>query len=656
MLPLLSATTWQASRAFNLIRGIFAGAPALAQLIEGETAGELRLRNAVDIVCRPASFRTIRGATAIGFVADEVGFWYFAEQARNPDTEIFNAMRPALATLGGPLLVVSSPYGKRGELWNAFKRDYGFDGDPKIVVINAASRRMNPTLSEAIVERAYERDPQAAASEFGGIFRTDVSGFVDFALVDAAVDRGVLVRPPQAGIDYRSACDPSGGAHDSFTLAICHDDGETAILDCLVEARSPFNPTSVVADMAKTLASYRLTSTVGDKYASGWVPDAFSKVGVKYEPSERTRSQGYLDALPLFTAGRVRLIDNPRMVAQFAGLERRTTAVGRDMVDHGPGGRDDCCNAAALGPGERIFARHGLGQGRRAVACDVQPASLFFENWRLVPMTVLARSRRVDDEDEDINDFDPAYFPRKVYKDGRGPRVRLMLTDSAPPSRRALFDARNHQPHFAVVDAADPQVRAAERAYYDRSKWLQDAWRNPSGAMQTPPDNGNGNGSDPDDDDDPDAVAEASRQAYIDHISNQWRVTGPYAFGAAPPRMMGGAVSPPHPSNGGNPYSSSEADAIQAAYICQISPGGARPGLEGDAIAAARRGRPGTPVGVSHGPGPTADAASLRDAADQASAKWSTVSKMPGGVEWSIPTSSPACQTRRGKNCFCWMD
>ena len=146
VLPLLSATTWQASRAFNLIRGVFMGAPALAGLIEGETAGELRLRNAVDILCRPASFRTIRGATAIGFVADEVGFWYSAEQARNPDTEIFNAMRPALATLGGPLLVVSSPYAKRGELWNAFKRDYGFDGDPKIVVINASSRRMNPTL------------------------------------------------------------------------------------------------------------------------------------------------------------------------------------------------------------------------------------------------------------------------------------------------------------------------------------------------------------------------------------------------------------------------------------------------------------------------------------------------------------------------------
>jgi hypothetical protein len=83
-------------------------------------------------------------ATAIAFIADEVGFWFNAEQARNPDSEILAAARPALATLGGPLICVSSPYAKRGELWNAYKRDYGPDGDPKIIVINAPSRRMNP--------------------------------------------------------------------------------------------------------------------------------------------------------------------------------------------------------------------------------------------------------------------------------------------------------------------------------------------------------------------------------------------------------------------------------------------------------------------------------------------------------------------------------
>jgi hypothetical protein len=347
VLPILSATQWQATRCFHLIRGIFAEAPALAALIVGETADTVRLSTSVDVECRPANFRSIRGATAIAFVCDEVGFWYSAEQARNPDHEIFAAARPALATLGGPLIVVSSPHGKRGELWNAFKRDYGVDGDPKILVVNASSRRMNPTLSEAVVNRAYERDAQAASSEFGGQFRTDVSGFLDFQLVDAAVDRGCLVRPPQREIDYRSACDPSGGAHDSFTLAIAHDEDEIAVLDCLVEIKSPFNPTAAVADMAALLASYRLSSTTGDKYAAGWVVDAFAKVNITYQHSERNRSQAYLDTLPLFTAGRVRLLDNPRLVAQFAALERRTTSL-RDIVDHGPGGRDDCCNAAAL--------------------------------------------------------------------------------------------------------------------------------------------------------------------------------------------------------------------------------------------------------------------------------------------------------------------
>jgi hypothetical protein len=54
-----------------------------------------------------------------------------------------------------------------------------------------------------------------------------------------------------------------------------------------------------------------------------------------------------LDALPLFTSGRVRLLDSKRLVSQFAALERRTSSIGKDRVDHGPGGKDDLCNAAA---------------------------------------------------------------------------------------------------------------------------------------------------------------------------------------------------------------------------------------------------------------------------------------------------------------------
>jgi hypothetical protein len=76
--------------------------------------------------------------------------------------------------------------------------------------------------------------------------------------------------------------------------------------------------------------------TINKVTAANWVVEAFAKTGIRYLQSERDRSAIYLDALPLFTSGRARLIDNARLVAQFAALERRTFSTGRDVwiTDH----------------------------------------------------------------------------------------------------------------------------------------------------------------------------------------------------------------------------------------------------------------------------------------------------------------------------------
>jgi hypothetical protein len=126
----------------------------------------------------------------------------------------------------------------------------------------------------------------------------------------------------------------------------------------------------------------------------------------------------------------------------------------------------------------------------------------------LAPM-MRRSTRNLDDDEEDINDFDPAYFPKRVYKDGRGPRVRLMLTDAAPPPRRAVFDARNHQPHYAEITDEAANRRAVE-SYEAHKRWLQDAWRGPNAQ---PPDNGGG-----DDDDD-----ESPRDRYVRRLQGACR-------------------------------------------------------------------------------------------------------------------------------------
>ena len=63
-------------------------------------------------------------------------------------------------------------------------------------------------------------------------------------------------------------------------------------------------------------------------------------------PSERNKSEVYLEALPLLTGSKAVLLDDERLLRQIAGLERRTTRVGRDIIDHAPREHDDLANAA----------------------------------------------------------------------------------------------------------------------------------------------------------------------------------------------------------------------------------------------------------------------------------------------------------------------
>jgi hypothetical protein len=120
-----------------------------------------------------------------------------------------------------------------------------------------------------------------------------------------------------------------------------------AVLDCLIEVRAPCNPVAAIEQIAPVLKSYGLHSTVGDRFGSGFSVATFAKSQIKLDPSEHDRSSLYLEAMPLFTSGRVRLLDNRRLVSQFSGLERRSFPTGKQVIDHGPGGHDDLCNAAA---------------------------------------------------------------------------------------------------------------------------------------------------------------------------------------------------------------------------------------------------------------------------------------------------------------------
>jgi hypothetical protein len=319
--------------------------PILRQLIANRTADTIELTNGVTIEVRAASFRRLRGPTYIAVIADECAFW-LAENSANPDVEIINAVRPGLATTGGPLIMASSPYARKGVLWDVHRRHYGPQGDPLILVAQGASRDFNPSLPQRVVDRALERDHAAASAEYLAQFRSDIESFVAFEIVQACVGDHVEMAALSTQ-NYVAFTDPSGGSADSFTLAIAHADGARAVIDAVREIAPPFSPDAVVDEYAALLASYRVTRVEGDRYGGEFPRELFRKHGVEYEVAEKPKSDLYRDLLPLLNAGRIVLPRNERLVAQLVGLERRTARSGRDSIDHAAGGHDDLANVCA---------------------------------------------------------------------------------------------------------------------------------------------------------------------------------------------------------------------------------------------------------------------------------------------------------------------
>ncbi|MDH4079600.1 MAG: hypothetical protein OEU68_07275 [Nitrospira sp.] len=345
VLMIIATDRKQARVIMRYILALIEQVPMLKHMVVRQDSESLDLDNMVSIEITTASYRTIRGYTVISALCDEISFWR-SEDSVNPAEEILAALRPAMSTIPGALLIgLGTPYKRSGPLYAAWKRHYGQTESP-VLVVQADTRTMNPSVPQSVIDRATELDPLAASAEYLAQFRGDVGTFLDADVIERAIEPNRRERAPVKNISYTAFCDPSGGAHDSFTLAIGHQGGKRSVLDVCRGIKPPFSPENVVKEYAALLKSYRCSSVVGDRYSGEWVREAFSKEGIHYRHSELTKSECYLESLPVFSQGVVDLVDVPALTTELMQLERRTSRSGRDTVDHPPNGRDDLANSA----------------------------------------------------------------------------------------------------------------------------------------------------------------------------------------------------------------------------------------------------------------------------------------------------------------------
>lgn len=168
-------------------RGFCQAIPAIESLLVSETKDGLEFANGVVLETQTASDKTLRGYTSHIIVNDEVA-WLPCLDSAEPDYEILNAERPCLASLPGSLLLsISSPYARRGSLWDAYQQHYARENDP-ILFWKASSLEMNPSLDPRIVAAAYEADPAVADAEWGGNFRSDCERLFTSELLESITD------------------------------------------------------------------------------------------------------------------------------------------------------------------------------------------------------------------------------------------------------------------------------------------------------------------------------------------------------------------------------------------------------------------------------------------------------------------------------------
>ena len=195
---LVAPTTEQAKIDLAYVRGILEESPILRGMVANVTASSVELRTRtgiVEIQVVSANYRSIRGRAICAAVVDESAFLR-QEESSQPDAEIVNAITPALGRFGkkSVLLVVSTPYSRRGVLYQGYRKFFGSE-DADAICWLAPTLIMNPSFDKDVIDEALAEDPAKASAEYLCEWRSDIEGFVGLEVIEACVASGVREIP-----------------------------------------------------------------------------------------------------------------------------------------------------------------------------------------------------------------------------------------------------------------------------------------------------------------------------------------------------------------------------------------------------------------------------------------------------------------------------
>jgi len=313
-IPIISPTKEQAGEVFAAIKNFFLRSPWLFQkFLDGKidaiqteyseedmnnpgriTGGQIKLNNKVIIKVMAADISKIRGMAVPFAILDEINFaGVEGNDTKNTDKGIYEALAPALSqfqTVEGMALIlkISSPNGQSGLMFN----DYLNRMDPYILHIQVPTWYANPSIGVAYLEKQKRKGVNYFNREYGAEYTASELSYLDPALIEKAILKGIDQLEYQKGYRYVAAMDYAT-RNDLWTFAIGHKEfildqetkekNEKVYIDVLIHWQgsdgTELDPSEIIPQICMYMKQYAVNFNVSDQYAFAALKPLFSKEG-----------------------------------------------------------------------------------------------------------------------------------------------------------------------------------------------------------------------------------------------------------------------------------------------------------------------------------------------------------------------------------------
>jgi len=337
---ILAPSQRQSSLLFWNIKEMVAENPFIKSFVTRETMTQIHFDNGSEIHCLPAGSKRvserIRGFSPNLIIMDEAAFI--------PD-EVLDAIEPSLAHTQGDIVYTSTPYGKRGFFWEAFKPDSGFD------IYHVKSEECPHITKEFLKDKKDKLNENVYKQEYEGGFTEESDVFLTRSLILKCVDDITEYDKPLAGMRYFLGVDCARMGSDE-TVYVIVEVGRIHYRVVKIISTKKKPTTDIIGRIKGLHERWKFemihidATNVGGPVYDVLIQEDYPMMPAKFA-SIKFKEELYNNLKTLMEHDKIRFPSDKKLIEQMSGLICRFTMQGMS-IQPPEKGHDDYPDALAL--------------------------------------------------------------------------------------------------------------------------------------------------------------------------------------------------------------------------------------------------------------------------------------------------------------------